>query len=331
MPVASPKSRPYFSLLVANYNNSRYLAKCIQSIYDQSFTDWEIVIVDDGSTDEFEEVISCYEQDARIRIFYNDKNMGCSFTKNRLASIGEGVVLAFLDPDDTLHNEALEEMETAHRNHPECSLIYSTHYICDELLTPYRVADYPKALPYNTPYLLLSDGSVHAFASFKKACYDAGDPLSKDRHLDKAIDQELYYLLEERGDLFFIDKPLYYYRIHPGSISNMGKEYEAANAHYEIIMERCRKRIEKLLEANTPEATRSIRRYNTRYHRIRIIYSLRQKKWGSMLSSLLQYPFIGGGSHLWSYLAKLPRERMSLIRKTLGNYKIHVEKEKKVS
>jgi glycosyltransferase involved in cell wall biosynthesis len=328
---APPESSPYFSLLVANYNNSRYLSTCIESVYDQTVTDWEILIVDDGSTDEFEQVIERYKNDSRIKIFRNGSNMGCSYTKNRLAAIAQGVVLAYLDPDDTLHKEALEVMEKAHRNHPACSLIHSTHFICDENLIPVRVADYPKPLPPGTPYLLLSDGSVHAFASFKKACYDDTDFLSKDRRYDKAIDQELYYLLEETGDLFYIDQPLYYYRIHAGSISNMGNEYEATNQHYEIIMNRCRKRIKVWSGIKTQEAAQWVRRYNTRFHRIRIVYSLRQKKWISLLSSALQYPFIGGGRHLWSYLAKLPREGTSLIRKTLGNYRIYVKAEQEGS
>jgi glycosyltransferase involved in cell wall biosynthesis len=325
----TPISRPYFSLLIANYNNSRFLAQCIQSVYDQTFADWEIVIVDDCSIDEFEQVIEGYKHDTRIRVFRNERNMGCSFTKNRLASLGKGVVMAYLDPDDALLVKALEVMATAHRRHTKCSLISSTHFICDEHLTPIRIADYPKALPPGTPYLLVSDGSVHAFASFKKSFYDTAEPISKDRRYDKAIDQELYYVLEETGDVLFINEPLYYYRIHTGSISNMGNEYEASNVHYEIIMDRCRKRIEKLSGINTSEASRWTRRYNTRFHRVRIVYSLRRKQWGSALSSILRYPFIGGAGHLYSYLAKLPRQGMPLIHKTLGNYQIYLVPEKR--
>ncbi|MBC8034682.1 MAG: glycosyltransferase, partial [Chitinophagaceae bacterium] len=95
------------SILVANYNNSRYLENAISSVYAQTYSNWEIILIDDGSKDEFEEVIKRYSNDARIKVFRNGKNIGCASTKKNCIERSSGEVLAFLDPDDSLAPEAL--------------------------------------------------------------------------------------------------------------------------------------------------------------------------------------------------------------------------------
>lgn len=158
-----------FSVLIANYNNAQYLMTAINSVLRQTYTKWEIIVVDDASTDAFEACMRGYANDIRIKIFHNAINQGCGFTKARCAKEAAGSILGFLDPDDALAPNALALMIDAHQQRPECSLVSSTHYICDERLQVKRVADYPKALPPNTPYLLLGDGRIHHFVSFKKS------------------------------------------------------------------------------------------------------------------------------------------------------------------
>lgn len=312
-----------FSILMANYNNSRFLAASVQSVMEQTYPHWELIIVDDGSTDGFSEIVKPYIGHPKIHIYRNGINNGCSFTKRKLLDKAEGELAAFLDPDDTLHPDALQTMAEAHHQHPDHSIIHSTHYVCDAQLNVIRIAEYPKALPDNTPYLLIGDGSIHAFASFKKACYDKTPGLSPFRVNDRAIDQELYYLVEEHGKVLFIPRPLYYYRIHNGSISNAGKEVKALVAHYTIIEEQCMKRIRTLQRESPPDAAYWIRRYRTRYYKIRIINGIRRKSWLTVVAGALAFPFVGGMGNILSYVRKLPKEGMSLIRRSfVGTYKI---------
>jgi glycosyltransferase involved in cell wall biosynthesis len=311
-----------FSVLIANYNNSRFLGEALKSVYSQTYSDWEVVLVDDGSTDEFEEVIKAYSNDPKIQIFRNGVNKGCSYTKRKLAANAAGEILAFLDPDDSLHFDALRIMAEAHQKRPDCSIIHSTHYVCDEFLHPERVSQKPRALPEKTPYLFMSDGSIHAFATFKKASYNKTEGLTALRKNDKAIDQELYYILEEVGNVFFISIPLYYYRIHKGSISNCGQESEAMKSHFTIIEETCRRRIKKLKLDKTDEANYWIKKYRTRYYKVRILNSFRTRSWLKFTISLLIFPFIGGMENIITYFKKLPREGFSLIRESFaGSYK----------
>ncbi len=310
-----------FSVLIANYNNSRFLGTALKSVLEQSYPHWEIILVDDGSTDHFEEAISPFKADKRIRIFRNDKNEGCGYTKRKCAVHASGSVLAFLDPDDALHPEALGIMMQAHRERPECSLIYSTHYVCNDALIAKRIADYPRALPPQTTYLLLHDGSIHHFASFKKNAYLQTSGISPLNN--KAVDQDLYYKLEETGAVFFINKSLYYYRIHRDSISNMGKEAEAVLHHYSIIEEACLRRMAKWRSAQLPDSRYWIKKYRTQYHKTRMFRSFRKKQWLSFFSSMLVFPFVGGWGNLISYCRKLPKEGFAIVKKSFtGNYEI---------
>lgn len=303
-----------FSILIANYNNSRYLDTVLASLQAQTCQDWEVILVDDASTDGFEEVMARWSREERIRIFRHQQNEGCGSAKRRCAELASGTLLAFVDPDDALTPEALEVMASFHGQHPECSLIHSTHYICDETLRVGRVAAYPRALPSNTPYLMLGDGSIHHFATFKKACYDWTEglsPLNK-----KAVDQDLYYKMEETGKVMFIDRPLYYYRIHAGSISNAGKEREATLWHYAVILEACQRRIRQLKRGG-PEVVDLVKAYRARYYKIRVFRAFRERKYIDFLYSLMIFPFAGGWQNVVSYFRKLPKEGMALIRRSL--------------
>ena len=126
--------QPLFSVLIANYNNGKYLMDAIESVRRQTYTYWEIILVDDGSTDNSVELYAALENDERIHIYRNDKNMGCGYTKRRCAELANGELCGFLDPDDALTSDALEVMVQAHVKHPEASLINSTCYITDEKL-----------------------------------------------------------------------------------------------------------------------------------------------------------------------------------------------------
>lgn len=305
-----------FSVLMAHFNNARFLGDSLKSVFDQTYTNWEIVIVDDGSIDEFENVIGNYKNDARIKVLRNGKNKGTAYTKAKCVEMASGEIQGFLDPDDLLHPDALSIMVKAHQEKPSCSIIHSTHYICDDKMNIIKIAAYPKPLPQNTPYLLVGDGSIHHFVSYKKTSFDASAGLTPIRGFDKSSDQELYYILEEQGEVFFINKPLHYYRIHQGSISNNSNVAIATIQHYDIIEKTCLRRIQVLKSSNKADAAYWIKKYKTRYYKIRIFNSFRKKKWGTFLSSAFTFPFVGGMQNLISYCKKIPTEGMALIRKS---------------
>ncbi len=94
-----------FSIIVPCYNVSRYLEKCIESVLHQKLQDWEMILIDDGSTDNTSEIINYYNgKDKRIKKIYQ-KNMGLSAARNRGIKEAAGKYILFLDADDWYKNE----------------------------------------------------------------------------------------------------------------------------------------------------------------------------------------------------------------------------------
>lgn len=188
--------QPLFSVLIANYNNGKYLQEAIDSVFSQTYTNWEVIIVDDGSTDESRTIYANLEQDSRIHIYYNDKNEGCGYTKNRCVWLSTGEICGFLDPDDELLPNALELMVAHHCDHPEISIIYSRCYYCDK---DGKTTGESKLLELqnNQTYFDYRWYGAMNFASFKRDYYNQTDGISIDAKA--GIDQDLYFKVEEKG------------------------------------------------------------------------------------------------------------------------------------
>lgn len=96
------------SIIMPSWNTSRYIAKSIQCVLDQTYQNWELLIVDDCSTDNTDEVVASFK-DSRIKYFKNEKNSGAAFTRNRAMREAQGDWIAFLDSDDLWLPEKLEK------------------------------------------------------------------------------------------------------------------------------------------------------------------------------------------------------------------------------
>lgn len=96
------------SIIMPSYNTAPYIKETIQSVLDQTYSNWELIIVDDCSTDNTDEVLSTIE-DSRIRVFKNDKNFGAAVSRNKALREAKGQWIAFLDSDDIWLSEKLEK------------------------------------------------------------------------------------------------------------------------------------------------------------------------------------------------------------------------------
>ena len=211
-----------FSILIANYNNGQYLQEAINSVFAQTYNDWEILIVDDGSTDNPKQIYEQHNNNDRIHIYYNEKNKGCTYTKWRLIEECHGDLFGFLDADDTLQPDALECMVKAHKENPDASIVSSRHYLCDEKLN-IQYESRLLQIPDNKSYLTNGDFQPEAFVTFKTSLYKQTQKLNKNNPYGD--DQELLLLMEEVGKWIILDRFLYNYRIHDNSISHGADNY----------------------------------------------------------------------------------------------------------
>lgn len=228
-----------FSVLIANYNNGQYIQDAIGSVFAQTYNDWEIVIVDDGSTDDSQKIYEKYCNDNRIHIHYNEKNRGCTYTKWRLIEECKGDIFGFLDADDTLTPEALEIMVKTHQDNPNSSIVSSRHYLCDASMNR-QYESRMLRIPQGESYLTHGDFQPEAFVSFKKSFYQKTKGLNKENAYGD--DQELLLLMEEVGNWVVLDKFLYNYRISDKSVSHGEDNYICLYWNMIVYHEACVRR-----------------------------------------------------------------------------------------
>lgn len=122
---------PKVSITITAYNRENYIGPCIDSLLNQSFSDFEIIVVNDGSTDKTVEVVEAYS-DPRIKLYHNEKNMGIVFTRNRGFELSTGEFIAILDSDDLALPNRLEHQVHFLDNHPNTALVGAFAEVIDE-------------------------------------------------------------------------------------------------------------------------------------------------------------------------------------------------------
>lgn len=100
--------KPLVSVIIPAYNSEKYIGRCLESVLAQSLQDFEILVVDDGSSDKTGEVVKSYD-DARVR-YVRQKNMGVARTRNKAVGLARGEFIAFMDNDDFVEADYLEKL-----------------------------------------------------------------------------------------------------------------------------------------------------------------------------------------------------------------------------
>lgn len=117
---------PTVSVIMPAYNAERYIEAAIRSVLCQTFTDWELVVVDDCATDGTAEIIDrLAQEDERIVFLRNEQNRGVSYTRNYAISQARGEWIAFLDSDDLWREDKLEKQLALTRRYPDGVLFYT--------------------------------------------------------------------------------------------------------------------------------------------------------------------------------------------------------------
>lgn len=223
---------PLFSILIANYNDGKYLKDALASVERQTYRNYEVIIVDDCSTDNSKIILQGLEQNPIYHIYYNDQNRGCGYTKRKCVEMSNGDICGFLDADDALTPDALDIMVESHIKHNDVSIVYSKYYACDKNLSTNYVSSHQCKIPEGRTFLDYKRGAISQFATFKRCKYNVTSGINE--QLKIAEDLDLYFKLEEVGKTYFIDKPLYYYRNGTGNNTSLNENVIKA-AYWEII------------------------------------------------------------------------------------------------
>jgi len=243
------------SLLVVCYNAAEYIKECIESILTQDYSDFEIIIIDDGSTDHSVDIIKKYSaENSNIKYFLNSFNSGVGFSKKRAIDVATGDICGFVDADDTLEPECLKKVAAGfHSSEENIDVVYTQYYVCDKEMQVIEVCKTAAKIPYQDMLFFNINFEVSHFFCFKKLSYLKTSGIESS--LLSAVDQDLHLKLYEVGRFKFIKEPLYNYRLHSGGISqDKGKKKNLYENWHFILKETLKRRnIRVLYEKNVEE------------------------------------------------------------------------------
>lgn len=213
------------SIITTSYNYGEYISETIKSIQAQSYSDWELIIVDDSSEDNSVEIIKSFCKDKRIKLICHDKNKGLTQSVKTGLKYAKGEWIAFLESDDLWRENTLEERVRAIKNNPQVGIIFNdveefgddnTILAVKNNLDKNRVKISKLNFPKNIFYDLNIENFLLTFSAvmIKKEILD-DCPL--DTPIDALLDWWIFIHISFNNEAFYINKKLTKWRQHKNS------------------------------------------------------------------------------------------------------------------
>jgi len=204
---------PRISVVMPVFNGEKYLKKAIESILNQTFLDFEFLIINDGSTDKSVEIIESYN-DPRIRLVHNEQNLGLIATLNRGLNLCKGEYIVRMDADDISLPSRLEKQVKFLDFNPDIA-------ICGTLLKTFgnissSILKYPEKSESIKSALLFNCPIAHPSVMMKRSAIKG---LYYDSSYKHAEDYQLWTRASKYLKLFNIQEVLLLYRTHPKQVS----------------------------------------------------------------------------------------------------------------
>jgi len=213
---------PKVSVYVVSHNYGRFLPEAIESVMRQHFQDWELILIDDGSTDQTSDVMQLYVGDPRVRIFRTAK-IGLPAVANLAMRESRGEYLIRLDGDDVLDENALFVLVSYLERHPDVALVFPDYYLVDEggeIIAHERRQKLSESnnvmhVPPNGACTLIRKSVLQAIGGYREdlGSQDGFDLWAKIRNTHRTLNVNL---------------PLFYYRRHGDNSTNNSHRILAA-------------------------------------------------------------------------------------------------------
>lgn len=222
---------PTISLLIVNYNGARYLGEALDSALAQTYHDFELLVWDDGSTDQSVDIAQAYaRQDRRVRVIAAGHH-GVAAARQAAIAQTTGAYLGWLDSDDLLASTALAETARVLDAQPETGLVYTDYLEIDAAGNLQGYGDRCH-IPYAKEMLLLCFITFH-FRLLRRAVFEQVGGINT--AYPYAYDYDLCLRLSEVTTVRRLRKPLYYYRHHDDTISSQ-KQHEQKRDSCQAIL-----------------------------------------------------------------------------------------------
>ena len=218
------------SIIMPSYNTGRFISDTINSVLSQTYTNWELIIVDDCSTDNTDEVVNPFLTDTRIKYLKNEKNSGAAVSRNRALREATGKWIAFLDSDDLWLPEKLEkQIEFMEKNGYSFSYTNYTEIDEDSASNGVYVTG-PKKISKTGMY-------NYCWVGCLTVMYDAEKiGLIQIKDIRKNNDYAMWLKVIKKERCYLFDEVLAKYRKRSGSISNHSY-ITLVKWHYQLFRE----------------------------------------------------------------------------------------------
>ncbi len=226
--MSNQNDQPLISVIVPVYNHEKFIGETIESVISQTYQNWELLVVDDCSSDKSWEIIQGYAQkDSRIKVFRNETNKGLIPNWKFLIDTSKGEYLAFLEGDDVFCNENLAEKMLIFEKFPDLGMVYCNFQIINDVgdttidnmykkldTKTYRNSNidpaeylYAKTLLFSTYSQIMIKKEVLSISGYPRS-------LDSDEKIFLPSDWDFNFRLSTKNKIYFIDHVLLKYRKH---------------------------------------------------------------------------------------------------------------------
>jgi glycosyltransferase involved in cell wall biosynthesis len=206
---------PDVSVIIPSYNSAKYLAEAVDSVLSQTFRDFEVLVIDDGSTDNTEKIAANYAAPVR---YIRQENSGVAVARNHGVNESRGRYVAFLDADDTWRQDKLEVQVKALSENPGYRACYTAFTVVSPNLTPLNVV---RSWRRGTALedLLTRGNVIGSICSVicERSLFETTGGF--DPSLSQCADWDMWVRMSPLTDFLYIDAPLVTYRQHASNMS----------------------------------------------------------------------------------------------------------------
>lgn len=204
---------PKVTVYMPSHNYGRYIERAVESVFAQSMKDWELIIIDDGSTDDTPERVKKYEGHARVRVVRQSQK-GLSVSNNIALRLANGRYLMRLDADDYLDENALLVMCSVLDRKPDVGLVYPDYWMVDD---DGEILEAVRRKKIGSEARLLDLPAHGACTLFRKECLVELGGYEESIPCQDGYDLWLRFIERFKPDN--VNVPLFYYRQHAGSLT----------------------------------------------------------------------------------------------------------------
>lgn len=253
------------SVIMPTYNSAKYIRESIISVVNQTFTDWELIVVNDESTDDTKEIVEEFcKQDNRITLV-NQKNKKQAAARNTSIKASKGKFLAFLDADDIWHNKKLEIQLSVLIKNQNIDVIYTSG------ISLFQSSSITASYPITSGFLKGDEAYKKLFFNnfvpnlsvlLKRNWVDIIGLQDESLNIVGCEDWDYWIRLAKNGAIFFgVDEPLFIYRVHEMGVSRNVAQMKLAeftalynNIDYRFLSkETIYQRLSQLMQENVPQ------------------------------------------------------------------------------